>query len=81
MTGPLRLRVLCADDNPDGAESLADLLAAAGATVRVCYDGVEAMSVVEAFAPDAAVLDLDMPFVNGFALGRGSARRPAAARS
>lgn len=70
MPEPLRLRVLCADDNADGAESLATLLEIAGATVRVCLDGAEAMNAAEEFAPDVALLDLDMPRADGFAVAR-----------
>ena len=62
------LRVLVVDDNRDAADSLSELLAAWGAEVRTCYDAAEALALVASFAPDAAVLDVQMPVTDGCAL-------------
>jgi CheY-like chemotaxis protein/anti-sigma regulatory factor (Ser/Thr protein kinase) len=64
--GTSRLRVLVADDNRDAAESLAALLRMVGHEVRVAYDGVEAVGVASEYRPDAVVLDIGMPKMNGF---------------
>lgn len=63
------LRVLVVDDNRDAADSLGDLLRLYGADVRVCYDAAAALDGT--FAPDAGVLDIDMPVVDGCELARG----------
>jgi len=64
------LRVLCADDNPDTADSLAVLMQIAGFDARACYDGKTAIEVAERFAPDVCVLDLNMPGMPGDEVGR-----------
>jgi CheY-like chemotaxis protein len=63
----MSLRVLIADDNRDAAESLGVLLSLGGDEVRVVGDGSEAVQVARDWRPDLAVLDLDMPVMNGFA--------------
>jgi signal transduction histidine kinase/ActR/RegA family two-component response regulator len=63
-------RVLIVDDNRDAADMLCALLESLGATVRAVYDGRAAAAVVEAFAPDAVLLDLGMPGVDGYETAR-----------
>jgi CheY-like chemotaxis protein len=60
------LRILVADDNRDAAESLAALLRMVGHEVRIAYDGVEAVGVASKYRPDAVVLDIGMPKMNGY---------------
>lgn len=59
-------RVLVVDDNRDAADSLALFLSMKGYDTRKAYDGVEALEVCRMFEPDVAVLDLNMPRMNGF---------------
>jgi CheY-like chemotaxis protein len=59
------VRVLCADDNRDLADTTGELLRRAGYEVRVCYDGADALAAAEEFDPDVCVLDLNMPEVPG----------------
>jgi signal transduction histidine kinase/ActR/RegA family two-component response regulator len=61
-------RVLIADDNRDAADSLATLLGLAGHEMCVAYDGEAALSAARDFHPDVAVLDIDMPGLDGYAL-------------
>ena len=63
----MSLRVLIADDNRDAAESLAVLLNLGGDEVLVVGDGSAAVQAARDWRPDLAVLDLDMPVMNGFA--------------
>lgn len=63
-------RVLIADDNQDGADSLFIMLRRFGHDVRVVYDGPDAIREAEAFAPDFVLLDLGMPGMNGFETAR-----------
>jgi CheY-like chemotaxis protein len=60
-----RLRILVADDNADGADSLAMLLQAAGHVVLTAPDGRRAVEVAEAFVPDVILMDVAMPNLDG----------------
>lgn len=62
--------LLVVDDNRDAAELLGEVLAAQGHEVRVAHTGPEALQVVRAFTPDAALLDLGLPVMDGFELGQ-----------
>jgi two-component system OmpR family response regulator len=59
------LRVLCADDNRDTADTQAVVLELAGCLSRACYDGTTAVAAALWFHPDACVLDLNMPGLDG----------------
>jgi CheY-like chemotaxis protein len=65
-----RLRVLVVDDNRDAATSLALLLGAAGCRVETSFDGRSALEVAERFNPNACVLDIKMPGMDGYELAR-----------
>lgn len=62
----LSLRVLVVDDLVDAAESLAMVLRKLGYHVRTAHDGFAALQVVAEFHPQAILLDLAMPKLNGF---------------
>jgi len=70
-------RILVVDDNRDAADTLAMLLASHGAEVEVAYGGEEALAVLERFLPDALLLDLGMPGMDGFAVARQIRATPA----
>ena len=55
------LRVVLADDDKDGADSLAELLRLRGHDVFVAYDGEQAADLAERVRPDVMLLDLGMP--------------------
>jgi PAS domain S-box-containing protein len=59
-------RVLIVDDNVDGAESLAMLLELAGHMTQKAHDGLEALDAAEQFRPDAILLDIGLPLLNGY---------------
>lgn len=59
-------RILVVDDNRDAASSLAMLLKIMGNESRTAFDGAEALEIAEEFLPDAILLDLGMPKLNGF---------------
>ena len=61
----LRHRILVADDNDDGAKSLAMLLEILGQEVRVAHDGQEAVELAAAFEPELILMDIGMPRLNG----------------
>ena len=59
-------RVLVVDDNIDSADSLALLLRVDGHLVETAHDGEAALELAERFQPDAILLDLGMPRMNGY---------------
>ena len=58
-------KVLIADDEPNIVTSLEFLLEKAGYEVKVARSGEEALELVESFAPDAVLLDVMMPTMDG----------------
>lgn len=68
MTTPDKYRVLVVDDNQDAATSVSELLDLAGFDVRTCFSGASALVEVEGFQPDACVLDIAMPGMDGYEL-------------
>jgi DNA-binding response OmpR family regulator len=67
MRGPSEpLRVLIVDDNIDTAGSLALLLRIWGHEVRTTHDGLSAVDLSLEFRPDAVVLDIGLPHLDGF---------------
>jgi signal transduction histidine kinase/ActR/RegA family two-component response regulator len=62
-------RVLVVDDNADAAEMLAEGLRLHGHRVGVAHDGPQALRVAEALSPEIALLDLDLPVMDGYELG------------
>ena len=63
-------RILVVDDNRDAADTLALLLEADGAAVRVVYDGRAALAQAETFLPTSVLLDLGMPGMDGYEVAR-----------
>jgi CheY-like chemotaxis protein len=62
------LRVLVVDDEPDTADALAAVLRLLGHDARAYYDAPSALAAAAGFRPDACLLDLLMPGVDGFEL-------------
>ena len=71
-----RLRILVADDNADGADSLAMLLQAEGHVVLTAPDGRRAVEVAEVFSPDVILMDVAMPGLSGIEATREIRSRP-----
>ena len=67
---PAPLRVLCVDDHPDTAESLGTLLSLNGYHVETATDGEAALTRAPGFRPQACVLDISMPGIDGNELAR-----------
>ncbi len=62
--------IVLADDNKDGAWTLAELLKAAGHTVHVAHNGQQALQQIEEHRPSVAVLDIGMPILDGYEVAR-----------
>jgi len=66
----LRGRILVVDDNRDAASSLAMVLRAAGHAVITGHSGEDALEIGAQEKPDAIVLDIGMPDMNGYEVAR-----------
>lgn len=62
------MRILIADDNRESAKKLAVLLDLSGHQTQVAYDPSAAIRSALEYPPDVAVLDLDMPVLDGFSI-------------
>ncbi|HZF81083.1 MAG TPA: ATP-binding protein [Rubrivivax sp.] len=63
-------RVLIVDDNIDAADAMADLLTLEGCEVRTAATAGQAQEVLQAWVPQAAVLDIGLPGMDGYQLAR-----------
>jgi two-component system OmpR family response regulator len=70
------LRVLCVDDNTDAVDTLGAVLDLLGFHVAVAHDAASALDVCESFAPQAAILDITMPGMDGYELAGRLRARP-----
>jgi len=70
------LRVLVVEDNLDVARSIQRLLGVAGHTARVVHDGASAKKVAVEFAPNAVLLDIGLPDVDGLQLAKWIRQEP-----
>jgi two-component system CheB/CheR fusion protein len=59
-------RILIADDNRDSAEMTAMVLQLAGHEVHLAHDGAAALQVAGRVRPEVVILDIGMPFLNGY---------------
>ena len=82
------LKVLVADDNAANGKVLKNLLEAAGHAVELVTDGEAALATLERSPVDLALLDINMPEVNGYEVAKlfrmghvGEARLPIIAIS
>jgi PAS domain S-box-containing protein len=70
-------RVIVVEDNRDAADTLAAAVRCWGHHVQIAYDGVSALRVAREFKPDAALLDLGLPGLNGYEVARRLRELPA----
>ncbi len=61
-------RILLVDDNEDIARSVATLLEAMGYKVRIAHDSDAALHIARRFRPQAALLDIGLPNMDGYEL-------------
>jgi CheY-like chemotaxis protein len=64
------LRILIVDNDRDNADSLGLLVCIWGHQARTLYGGAEALFLLPEFRPDAMLVDLGMPLMNGLELAR-----------
>jgi PAS domain S-box-containing protein len=71
-------RILVVEDNDDGREMLVSLLDILGYQTASAPDGERALETAEKFGPDIVLLDLGLPFMDGFEVCRRLRAMPQA---
>lgn len=66
LNGLAMRKLLIADDDQDSANSLALMLRLNGHEVWIAHNGEEALALAEQHKPQAALLDIGMPVMNGY---------------
>jgi PAS domain S-box-containing protein len=69
-------RILIVDDNPDVVESFQLMLQMMGHEVETALDGLEAIEKAGQFQPEAIVLDIGMPGIDGLETARRIRQQP-----
>ena len=75
------MRIMVVDDNRDAGQSLAALLEACGHDVMVTVDANSALAAAVTYRPDAFILDIGLPGMNGYELARHIREQPALAHA
>jgi two-component system, chemotaxis family, CheB/CheR fusion protein len=73
-------RILVVDDNSDVADSLAMLLRLEGHEVETVYTAPGTFEAVQRMRPDAVLLDIGLPQMDGYEIARRLRADPAASR-
>lgn len=63
-------RIMLVEDEADTADSFARILEHYGHSVRVVHNGPDALFLGLAFRPEVVLLDIGLPFMNGFEVAR-----------
>ncbi len=77
MFAPREFKLVWADDDDLFRTAVHALLRHAGVEVYPCANGLEAVKLCETLKPDAALFDLDMPYLDGFEAARRLRSNPA----
>ncbi len=71
------LRILVVEDEEDAREGLRMLLEASGYAVSTAADGFDGLAKLEACPPHTAIVDIDLPGLDGYELARRARATPA----
>ncbi|HEY8141040.1 MAG TPA: ATP-binding protein [Kofleriaceae bacterium] len=74
--GTATRRVLIVDDSEDAATLLAEVISALGHSPRVAHEGTAAIDVARQFRPDIALIDIELPVMDGYQLAGHLRREP-----
>ena len=75
------MRILVVDDNIDTATTTAMLLEMYGHTVSVEHSGEDALANARSIPPNALLLDIGLPDIDGFEIARQIRAAPATANA
>jgi CheY-like chemotaxis protein len=67
---PTGMRILIVDDNEDIRETMGELLMGSGFEVQTAGDAATALEAVAEFDPQAVLLDIGIPVIDGYELAR-----------
>ncbi|MBC7836968.1 response regulator [Acetobacteraceae bacterium] len=70
LSAPSDMRILVVDDNAAAAQGIGALLQHKGYTVAYAYTGKEAGDKLDVFKPDAVVLDIGLPDMDGYSVAK-----------
>lgn len=76
VTPVQKIRVLTVDDRPETTRMLATFLGLAGFEPHAATSGAEALEIYEKVRPQAVLLDLGMPDIDGFEVCRRIRQMP-----
>jgi CheY-like chemotaxis protein len=65
-----RKRILLVDDNEDAAHLMGDIVRSRGHDVMIAHHPEVALEMIRELAPDVAVVDIGLPVVDGYELGK-----------
>ncbi|HUI99462.1 MAG TPA: chemotaxis protein CheB [Usitatibacter sp.] len=68
--GSVRRRILVVDDDADAGESLRRVLETEGHDARLVMEGARAVEAAAQFGPDAVLLDIGLPDLDGYEVAR-----------
>jgi CheY-like chemotaxis protein len=74
--GPSALCIFVIDDDRDTVDSFAALLTLQGHVVHTACDGEQALEQIGALHPDVVFVDLSLPGMDGFEIGKRIRREP-----
>ncbi len=63
-------KIALVEDNDDSREMMCALLTRAGYSCKTAADGLSAVTLIDEFAPQAAVIDVGLPGIDGFEVAR-----------
>jgi CheY-like chemotaxis protein len=64
------VRIFVVDDNVDAAQLMENLLTLAGHEIAIAHSAEECLSEITRFAPNACILDIGLPGMDGYELAR-----------
>jgi two-component system CheB/CheR fusion protein len=67
---PASCRILIVDDNQDAADSMAMLIGSPDREIEVAYDGASALELAGRFRPNAVLLDIGLPGMDGYQVAK-----------
>jgi two-component system, sensor histidine kinase len=70
------MRILVVEDDDDSREGLRVLLEASGHRVETAANGLDGLQKLVASKPDTAIVDIDLPGINGYEIARRARRLP-----